>query len=110
MRFFSITILLITAFAYTSYAGYGNEYEDGGWSSSNPTGGFGKGYKEPANETGGFGMPEGGFQTKSMPTLPGPPPDIPLDGGASLLLAAGVGLGAATMARKKKKKKKQTTL
>jgi hypothetical protein len=83
-------ILSFTLFlSFYSFAGIGPVDE-----STNPTGGFGQSStNSSSNPTGGFGSTDGGGDMP-LSTPPPPPPDpVPLDGGATALIIAAVGLG-----------------
>lgn len=87
-RFFLLSFFICGSFGAYSGIGAGTEAGEAPSSSSNDKGGFG-GSSE-------FEMPNSGFGTFNTlaPNLPPPPPvDIPLDGGASLLIASGLALG-----------------
>src|SRR5687768_4901060 len=72
---------------------------------NNPTGGFGTTNNSTTtttttNNTGGFGSTD--LQPLGAP--PPPPEPVPLDGGVSLLIAAGVAAGARALYREVKNK------
>ena len=89
------SILLVLTFLciHSSYVAFGFQVEGPG--KSRP----GKGsntYNENANKNNGYDKPP--YQTGHNKNQP----SVPIDGGLSVLLAAGIGLGAAKVFKKKK--------
>jgi hypothetical protein len=97
MRLFRVTLICTFFILSTfSYAGLGG---------GNPTGNFGNSDNnvrmEQPNSTGGFGILGGGELPDDID--PGgniPPADIPLDGGAAILIAIGLGVGGRRIYKK----------
>lgn len=95
-KYFLIPVALIVSVA--AFAGLG----DG--SSGNETGGFGSSTEEGAFGSSGFGQESFGVLECTDCPPPGGepplPPAIPIDGGASLIIAAGLGLGGRKLYKK----------
>lgn len=92
-----ITAVLLVLSVY-AFAGLG----DG--SSGNETGGFGGSSEESAFGSSSFGQESFGVLECTDCPPPGGepplPPAIPIDGGASLIIAAGLGLGGRKLYKK----------
>lgn len=69
--------------------------------SPNPTGGFGDGGdgSNLTNPTGGFGDYSEDFDIQAAPPPP-PPNEVPIDGGALMLVFSCLGVGAVTIIQK----------